>query len=289
MAVKRRLRLGLLFALLGLSGCFQRETTLTLHPDGSGTLTQRTLLTPEYLTYLKGLSRSEHPENGFNEARLVAQAGRYGPEVRYKRHRTHTDAEGLLLEVEYHVADVEKLTLALDTSLPLTGDPLSEGGTAAYPPFRFRRQGADTWIIYPPQVAAEVITAQVRVESAAVQAQREKRLRQERTQWMRFGNPFSLSGEETALELVERLGRNMRFRLEVETSTERLHTTSPYKLDSRRILLLSVSGDEFLQDSAIRKKLQDDAVQGIRWHDLAESNHAIVDTARYRILRQATK
>jgi hypothetical protein len=270
-----------------LTGCFSRETTLVAHPDGTGTLTIVTRLTPEYVAYLEGLTGSDRPERGFTEARLTARAGQYGEGVVYRRHRTERREGALILEVEYHVGDLDRLRLSLDPSLPLVGDRMEAAEFPAYPPLTLHDRGEGRLTLYPPRARPRPDSLRVKVESEKAKAARRKRFERERAQWMRFGNPFQLSGDETPIELARRLGRDMRFRLEVATVHSIRQTTSPYKVDGNKVLIYAIQASDFIQDPEWAERLNNGSFIQPSWADLAESDHVTVDSARFRILEQA--
>lgn len=274
-------------ALLLLSGCFSRETTLLVHPDGSATLTLRTALTAEYVAYLKELTRSDHPERGFTEPRLQAEAARMGKGVRYRSHDIRREDDQLILEAVFHVPDLNHLRLSLNPALPLIGDRMEKRDLPAYPPYTFHWREHGPLTIYPPQVDRDPETARVKVESEKAKAQRAERLKRERKQWMRFGNPFKLKGDETPLDLARTLGHDMKFRLIVETEQPIRETTSPYKLDDHRILLYAIQVKDLLRDPALSRRIEGDRIPHPAWADVALSDETTVDTARFRILRQA--
>lgn len=276
----------LLWAALLLGGCFSRDTTLLVHPDGSATLTVRTRLTPEYETYLRGLTRSDAPETGFTETRLRAEAARLGRGVRYQSHRVRRVENNLELEAVFHVPDINHLRLSLDPSLPLVGDRMDERARPSYPPYTFRRRPQGPLTIYPPKVERETEPVRVKVESEKVKSGRRERLTRERKQWMRFDNPFQLEGDESPLELARKLGRDMKFRLVVETEHPIAETTSPFKLNDRAILLHAIDVRDLLRDPELEQRMNGkDRIQP-SWADIALSEKTVVDRARFRILRQ---
>jgi len=272
--------------LILTSGCFERHTRILLYADGSGELVITTTVQQAYLEYVAGVSGKEDPTKGFSEARLKERSSRYGKGLEYQSHSIHRQKEATRLQVRYRFQDLSGLKIGLDPSLPLLEmADTDQQAPPVYPVYSFHNRGSGQFTIYSPKTDGSAASSvHVRVESDTAQQQQQERLEQERTQWMRYGNPFALQGSETREELIRTLGAGMRFQLELVAMDEITSTTSRYRLKGDRILLYSVELERLLQDPEMKPLLVAPGSKGPRWSDLIRSDKTLIETGRYRLL-----
>lgn len=232
----------------------------------------------------------EDPSQAFDGALLKTTAARYGTHVDYQSHTVNAFEGHTYFEARYRFRDVSDLSVRLDPGLPLVeGLKKDHAPSTAYPAYRFHHRGQGRFTIYAPKDTGRSGTPlHVRVESETAKKQQQERLEQERAQWMKFGNPFELSGTETREELIRTLAKGMRFRLEVEALDPITSTTSPYRLGKNRILLYSIELDQLLKEPEMRPLFFGSGAKGPTWSDLSRSKSAVLETSRYRLLELGT-
>jgi hypothetical protein len=286
----------LFLSTLLLSGCFTREVTVQLKKDGSGTIRIRTEITPAMIQYLKGATQSDTFDRGFNEAALNLAAEQYGRDITYQSHQVDKKNDTWIYTVTYTFENLTTVKLALDTRLPFIG-PIEHSGTPrnkthpvpSFPAFTFHNRGNGQFTIYPPKTPKpmdieSLTTRESQVSSKAAIRQREAHFAKEIKQWMQFGNPYQLTGNEDQIGLIRALSKDMKFRLEIVTETPILSTTSPYKLGDNTLLLFAIQVDELLQDERIAKEIEANGHQTLLWNEIAHSEKTVVDTGKFRLL-----
>ena len=257
-----------------------------MHQDGSGHLVVTTAVRNAYLEYLAGVTGTEDPTVAFNETQLKAAAAKYGKQIEYVAHTVKKGEERAILQVTYRFKDLSDVSVRLDPSLPLLeGIHKDHQPPQIYPAYSFHHRGQGQFTIYAPKdTGGSSSQLHVRVESDTAKRQQQERLKQERTQWMKFDNPFGLNGNETREELITTLGNGMRFRFEIETLSPIKSTTSHYKLGNNRILMYSIELEKLLQDPNIKPLFLGSGAKGPMWSDLIRSEASLVETSRYRLL-----
>jgi hypothetical protein len=70
-------------APLVLAGCMEIETVVRVNPDGSGTITERLVMSNEIVEMMKEMAPEGQPVELFNEQELLDAAPGYGTGVTY--------------------------------------------------------------------------------------------------------------------------------------------------------------------------------------------------------------
>ncbi|MCC5846631.1 MAG: hypothetical protein JJU29_00945 [Verrucomicrobia bacterium] len=271
-----RLFLPLLLLLLG--GCFTRETRILLEEDGSGVLEIVTTARKALLDYARAHVDMPPEEWWFSEPVLTQAAKQYGQGVQYLDHEITPLDDGKKFKVRYRFEDVSQLDIRVDTDAPFYLTP--PGKQQDHRP-RFRlvmRDNVFTVQVPPASLRTRSSTqARVRVDAPKAQAQRKERLEQDLRNLMRHGNPFKLTGKESAEEMVKALAEGMRFQIQVQLP-------GPVLASNARTLKASVEGEEaesapvvtlfsldamkVLEDKSAMEKATEGEIHRIGWSEL---------------------
>ncbi|HTK29932.1 MAG TPA: hypothetical protein VL309_10290 [Vicinamibacterales bacterium] len=107
---------------LACAGCFQMSTAVTVAGDGSGTIVQRLVFTPQAMAQLRQLAaasgRGAKPFDPVSEDQARADAAKIGPGVTYVSSRPIDDPSGQGRESTYRFADISQLHLQQRPSAP---------------------------------------------------------------------------------------------------------------------------------------------------------------------------
>lgn len=261
----------LLCGLLLLTGCFSRETTVHLRPDGSGELVVDTTATAALLKYLRGLAGGTSAPDWFGEAPLREAAANYGEGLDYKSHEVVEAENGRTFRVVYGFEDVTGLEIGLDMSMPFLPNPPGRTRNGSYPPFRFRKTAEGAFVIRPPVLPSPSFTSpRVVVETAGVKRRRQARFREDLEVFMRHGNPFELSGEETPESMIRTLTDRMSFRIRVVPEGVVAATNARYRTDGG-FDLFEVRVSEALRQDRLMKRAVEGNLGGLGWAELVEN------------------
>lgn len=123
-----------LVALLAaaLAGCFTFRSTITVRPDGSGTIVERTTLSGPALAAL-----ADDPEALYSEAALSARATALGPGVAFVG--ASEDSAGAVQTATYTFADVSALAYRLPSNASSPETLAAEAATPPLATFGFER------------------------------------------------------------------------------------------------------------------------------------------------------
>jgi len=257
---------GLLLLLL-LSGCYTRDTVLFLRWDGSGMLEITTTATKGLLDYAQRQAGMPPEEFWFNERVLEQAAAGFGEGVHYLNHRIEDVADGKRFVVSYRVADIRTLILPVDTDPPFFLDARAANERGQRPVYRLSQTENTLQITPPPERARRPSSPHVQVESARVRQQREERLRQDRQRLMRDGNPFRLTGRESAEDLARILSGEMRFSVRVQLpAPPKVHTAK--HLEGQTLTLFALEAREVLSDNETMRRAVIGEAHRLRWEDL---------------------
>jgi hypothetical protein len=120
----------ILMALI-LAGCFQVKTTVQVKKDGSGTLTQKVLMSTEFMQSMQQMAQSfdandEKDDIFFDEEELKAEASQYGDMVRFVSARKLEEGSMSGYEAVYEFDNIEKLTISESPEEKLMGQEPGE-------------------------------------------------------------------------------------------------------------------------------------------------------------------
>ena len=147
-----------LVSLVGLSSCLEVEQTITLHRDGSGTITEEILLGAQMLALMGG---GDDGEGGLDPlARLrdrrtyELKATEYGPEVEYSKmkHLERNGAKGVL--VTYSFKDINSVRFSPGSAVDGV-DGAEEAPARPEDPLTFQYDGEILTIVFPDPPAGD--------------------------------------------------------------------------------------------------------------------------------------
>lgn len=129
---------------LGLSGCIEQGTVVTVQPDGSGTIHLQMAFSPKLAENLPGTEAGATGDAAavksplaYDEARWQAKAKEFGPEVRFVGGKEVTTPAGWKgYTVDYAFADISKVVLRVEegqAAQPGEPPPPAEDAPGALP------------------------------------------------------------------------------------------------------------------------------------------------------------
>ncbi|GHC65336.1 hypothetical protein GCM10007100_36360 [Roseibacillus persicicus] len=105
--------LGAMVALVGLSGCLEMESTISVKKDGSGTLTEKATFGAQMAAMMKmgaGQEGGEDPFADFSEEKLKEKAAQYGEGVEFVSVSKEDKDGGIVITSIYKFSDINKVT-----------------------------------------------------------------------------------------------------------------------------------------------------------------------------------
>ncbi len=149
--------------LFGLSGCLEINQTLTVKKDGSGTITDETVMSAQMVQMLAGFGGGAAPGGApgaadplaqmYDEAQYKAKAAKYGEGVEYVKLEKVERNGGKGVKVHYKYADVNKLSFEPGGGMDEMGNIMpGPGGAAPKPektPWKIAFKGGKLTITMP--------------------------------------------------------------------------------------------------------------------------------------------
>jgi hypothetical protein len=228
-----RLQQGMvLLGALTFSGCISLTTVVHVQPDGSGTVTQTTVLQPAMVEMLSGFAAMGQQEPGakppdlFPEKDLRSKAAQMGPGVTFVSSRKIKDARGEGVEAVYAFKDVSTLRIQEKPSPPSGGMPApaeAEGDTGPKFSFQHLPNGHALLTIIPEKGKK---TKEPAKEKAAERTSKEPP-----------------SPEQMAQ--VKKMLKGMHIAIEVDAGKKLVRTNSPY-VNGNRVTLLDLDFEALL-------------------------------------------
>jgi hypothetical protein len=220
-----------LIAALACSGCFQLATLVRVNGDGSGTVQQRLVFTPEALAQLQQLAILGGKEvgNPISEEAARADAERFGPGVTLVSTTPIADGTGQGRESVYAFTDINQLRVSQQPGVPEgTVRELDAGGEAMTATLTQQAGGNALLTIAVPQPA---------LPGSPMSPRR--------------GNPPSLE----QIAMVRQMFKGARVSIAVEPAGALVKTSSAF-VDGSRVTLLDVDLDTLMADETLSQRLQ---------------------------------
>lgn len=118
---------GAMSALLGLSGCLELESTISVNKDGSGTLTEKAVMGAQMVAMMNmgAAQGGEDPLANFSEESLKKKAATYGEGVEFAGVKKEEKDGGLTVTATFKIADISKFKFS-PGSLMADGEDIEE-------------------------------------------------------------------------------------------------------------------------------------------------------------------
>lgn len=229
----------IIVATAALSGCLQSNTLVKVNIDGTGTIEQTVVISPNAMDMMSAMGQIGDQKSGaqpadqfFNEATFRDAAARLGPGVRFVSTQPVT-VDGMKgMKAIYAFDDVSRVRVTQGPSMPGMG--ASEAEPSKQPPvtFQLKKQAGG---------AALTITMPEPDKNAAANAAEGKEM------------PSQMPPE--AMGMMQMLLKGMKVNLGVQVSGKILKTNAAHHTDTT-VTLLEVDMDTLMQDPAMVQALQ---------------------------------
>lgn len=233
----RRALAGLLlgFAAMALAACMDLETVVRVEADGSGTISDRIVMSNEVYEMVKSMAPEGQAAPLFNEEELRAAAYSYGEGV------TFLSAEGIETDTgkgyvaHYAFADINLIRVGQDP-----GDKMPGGGgvdSAAG-----EEQGKFTTFSMQPGRPASLT-----IHWPVDQGEQEKAQEWEAAEMDEATTAQSPEQQEAAMAMMKTAFKDLHMAMHVEVAGE-IFETNAMHLNGSRITLVDIAFAEFLQN-----------------------------------------
>lgn len=218
-------------ATLAVAGCMEIETVVRVNPDGSGTITERLLMSNEIVGMMKEMAPEGQPVELFNEQELRDAAPGYGEGVVYVS-ATNVEAEfGKGYEASYAFTDINRIRVGQDPGEKMPGGE-AMGGDAEEGDFTtftmqpgYPAQLMIHWPVDQDEPETMGATEESSVEESAAEQTPEE--------------------SEAAMEMMKVAFKDMRMSMHVEVAGEVVESNATH-LDGNRVTLVEIAFAEFL-------------------------------------------
>lgn len=151
-----------LFSILFLTSCFRVETVIKVNKDGSGTITEKVLMSKMFSDMMRSFgetfategTQQQKPFSLFDEEKLTNQASEYGDGVTYQSGKEITENDWEGYSVVYQFTDISKIKLStsqddkVDTGMsPTSMEDEEEYEQDEFYYFSFKKGSSPTLII----------------------------------------------------------------------------------------------------------------------------------------------
>jgi len=226
--------LGVLFfgiATLVVAGCMEIETVVRVNPDGSGTITERLVMSNEIVEMMKEMAPEGQPVELFNEQELLDAATGYGEGVTYVSAKNVEAEFGKGYEASYAFTDINKIRVGQDPGEKMPGAGGMEGEA---------EEGDFTTFTMQPGYPAQLVihwpvdkngpdsvesTEEVSVEETAAEESPEH--------------------QEAAMEMMKVAFKDMRMSMHVEVAGQVIDSNATH-LNGSRVTLVEIAFADFL-------------------------------------------
>ena len=206
---------------LFLAGCFQVKTTVQVKKDGSGVLTQRVMMSSEFLQGIQQMAQSfgseeEGSNSFFDEEELKAEASQYGDKVRFVSARK-LEEEGLSgYEAVYEFDNIEDLSVSNSPDEEIMGQAPEDLIT-----FEFSKGNpALLQVVLPEQEISEPKNDEQQPASEI---------------------------DENTRQMLEQMYKNMKVEMYISFDGKIVKTNSNYQ-DGDKVYLLQMDFEKLLED-----------------------------------------
>ena len=119
---------GAMMALVGLSGCLEIESTISVNKDGSGQLSERTVLGAQMIAMMNmgGGEDGKDPFAQYSEESLKEKAASYGEGVEFVEVKKEEKDGSVIFTSVFKFADISKFKFTPGSAMPNNDKPKGE-------------------------------------------------------------------------------------------------------------------------------------------------------------------
>ncbi len=242
----RNLALSLLLPLL--ASCLQVETTVQVRTDGSGTVTERFLLSGEVAEMFAQMAPEGETFDLLDEAQLGEDAAKYGPGVSFLSAESLETDFGKGYIAVYSFSDVNSLRIDQDPGSKVPEPPGATAEPATEPPVHitFSMTGSnpsELTVHWPVEEGGSAETAAADDSGAAPEGE-------------------AAEAAEAEVEMMKQFFKDMRMAMIVEVEGAITETNATHQ-DGSRVTLLDFNFGEILGDEESMKLMMSTEPQSI--------------------------
>lgn len=235
-------------ATLAVAGCMEIETVVRVKPDGSGTITERLVMSNEIVDMMKEMAPDGQPAELYNEQELRDAAPGYGEGVTYVSAKDVETEFGKGYEASYAFADINKIRVGQDPGDKMPGDGPVEGEDDAgnFTTFTMQPDSPAELVIHWPVDKAESKS----VETSETASTDETPVEQ------------SAEEQEAAMEMMKMAFKDMRMSMHVEVAGSVVDSNATH-LNGSRVTLVDIAFAEFLNSEEAMTKMASNSEQSV--------------------------
>ncbi len=218
-------------ATLAIAGCMEIETVVRVKPDGSGTITERLVMSNEIVDMMKEMAPEGQPAELYNEQELRDAAPGYGEGVTFVSVKDVETEFGKGHETSYAFTDVNKIRVGQDPGEKMPGAEPVEGEDDAgdFTTFTMQPGSPGELVIHWPVDEAKSKS----VETTETASTNETPVEQ------------SAEEQEAAMEMMKMAFKDMRMSMHVEVAGSVVDSNATH-LNGSRVTLVEIAFADFL-------------------------------------------
>lgn len=228
------------------SGCISLTTVVQVRPDGSGTVTQKTVMNQEVVKMLKDMSQSfgqggdkkAEAFEPFSEKEAQDKVAEMGPGVSYVSSKRLRDKVGEGREAIYAFKDINTLRVEDKPKAPGPGEAPASSGPSEAPTFKLSRLASGN----------SLLTITFPTKPAKDKDKAKGKLKQDKT---------AKSKEQPAPEDIAKMKQmlnGLRIALVVDVAGTIVRTNAPH-VEGKRVTLMDLDFGQLLTNEAKLKEL----------------------------------
>lgn len=235
-------------ATLAVAGCMEIETVVRVKPDGSGTITERLVMSNEIVEMMKEMAPEGQPAELYNEQELRDAAPGYGEGVTYVSTKDVKTEFGKGYEASYAFADINKIRVGQDPGDKMPGDGPVEGEDDAgnFTTFTMQPGSPAELVIHWPVDKAESKSVETTETASTDEAPVEQ----------------SAEEQEAAMEMMKMAFKDMRMSMHVEVAGSVVDSNATH-LNGSRVTLVDIAFAEFLNSEEAMTKMASNSEQSV--------------------------
>lgn len=225
---------------LAVTGCMEIETVVKVNSDGSGTITERLVMSNEIVEMMKEMAPEGQPAEFYNLQELRDAASGYGSGVTYISARNVETEFGKGYEASYAFTDINGIRVGQSPGDKMPGDN-AEGGPdddAGFTTFTMRPGNPGELVIHWP-VNEKEPGAMETGETASVDASAPNQIPEQR---------------EAAMEMMKTAFKDMRMSMHVEVAGQIVDSNATH-LNGSRVTLVEIAFADFLDSDEAMKTM----------------------------------
>lgn len=239
-------------AALALAGCMEIETLVRVEADGSGTITERMVMSNEIIEMMKEMAPENQPAPLYDEEELRAAAATFGEGVTFLSVESVETDFGQGYVVSYAFTDINRIRVGQnpENKMPGSGDmgAQAEAEDGDFTTFTMEPGSPASLTIHWPVDEGEPENAEAM--EAAAEAEEEAE------------NAQSPEQQQAAMEMMKMAFKDMRMAVHVEVAGQVIESNATHR-DGSRITLVDIAFAEFLESEEALKAMASDKQQTV--------------------------